>query len=284
MLGLEIVIASETFQRTGSFKFRAAYNAAQNTTSDRLIAASSGNFGQALAYACRLLGKQCTIVMPANSAAIKIDAVRSYGGTVDLVDVKDKTRAQRIEELAAKLPDAAVISAYDDPFVIAGNATLGEELAELSDQFDCIIAPIGGGGLIAGIIQGLQGKRCALPVFAAEPEIANDAARSLRAGRLERNETEPQTVADGVRTLSLGEHNWKIIKDGIAGIIEVPEHHIVAALQALFFQANLKVEPTGALALAAVLSDRSHFLNQRVCLIATGGNVDSALFMQLLQA
>src|SRR5215212_3567772 len=111
-LGVKLTIASETFQHTGSFKFRAAYNLASKVTEREIIAASSGNFGQAMAYACRLLGKSCTVVMPATSAQVKVDAVREYGGTVDLIDVRTKGRAARVAELASENPDAYIASAY----------------------------------------------------------------------------------------------------------------------------------------------------------------------------
>src|SRR5450631_444923 len=117
-LGLDLTIASETFQHTGSFKFRAAYNLALNVEQDEILTASSGNFGQALAYACKLLGKRCTVVMPAISARVKIDAVRGYGATVDLVDTTKVGRNERVAQLAAEMPDAYFASAYDDKFVI----------------------------------------------------------------------------------------------------------------------------------------------------------------------
>src|SRR5687767_14295254 len=117
-LGLDVTIASETFQHTGSFKFRAGYNLALSVPNDSILTASSGNFGQALAYACELLGKECTVVMPETSARVKIDAVRSFGATVDLVDVSKIGRNERVAQLAAEMPDAYYASAYDDPFVI----------------------------------------------------------------------------------------------------------------------------------------------------------------------
>jgi threonine dehydratase len=282
LAGTKIVLASETFQRTGSFKFRAALNAAQNTKAQKLICASSGNFGQALAYACKLLKKDCTVVMPSHSAKVKVDAVRRHGGTVELVDIFKTTRAQRVKELARENPDAAVVSAFDDPFVIEGNATLGEELAALHSMFDCVIVPVGGGGLVSGIIQGMRRKGCTKPVYGAEPAIANDAARSLKAGELVKNEKEPQTIADGVRTLSLGEKNWQIIRDNIAAIIEVPEATIVQAFKALFLTANLKIEPTGALSLAAAMTAPDQFAGKTVCCIVSGGNIDPPVLHDLL--
>ena len=134
-LGIEITLASETFQHTGSFKFRAAYNVASHVPQTKILTASSGNFGQAMAYACQLLGKSCIIVMPHTSARVKIDAVREFGGTVDLTDVMVKGRNARVAELALEHSDAYIASAFDDPLVIAGNASLGEELAVLSTRF-----------------------------------------------------------------------------------------------------------------------------------------------------
>ncbi len=128
-LGLDVTIASETFQHTGSFKFRAAYNLALNVEHDEILTASSGNFGQALAYACKLVGKKCTVVMPETSAQVKIDAVRGYGATVDLVDTNKIGRNERVAQLATEMPDAYFASAYDDKFVIDGNSSLGDELA-----------------------------------------------------------------------------------------------------------------------------------------------------------
>lgn len=281
-VGAQVLIASETFQHTGSFKFRAAYNMAQATPHSRLIAASSGNFGQALAYACALLGKRCTVVMPANSVQVKVEAVKRYGGNVELVDVSTKGRAQRVQELAAETPAAAVVSAYDHPAVIAGNSTLGEEIAAMKEEFAAVIVPLGGGGLLSGIIEGLRRSGSSIPVYGAEPLMANDAARSIREGRLFKNESEPQTIADGARTLSLGECNWAIVRNECAGIIEVPEETIIQALRHLFSFANLKVEPTGALALGALISAQSKFREKKVCCIASGGNADPELYCKLI--
>lgn len=281
-LGVELTIASETFQHTGSFKFRAAYHLASQVSQRRIITASSGNFGQGLAYACQLLGKSCLVVMPQTSAKTKVAAVREFGGEVDLIDVTQTTRAARVRELAALHRDAYVASPYDDPLVIEGNATLGAELAACRTSFDCIIAPVGGGGLTSGIIQGLRAGGCTTRVFGAEPELANDAARSLRAGRLLANEAEPSTIADGVRTVSLGQHNWAILREGLEGIVEVSEEQIMESVRLLFTLANLKVEPTGALGVAALLASPKLFHGKSVCCIASGGNVDPDLFRSLL--
>jgi threonine dehydratase len=281
-LGLVLTIATETFQHTGSFKFRAAYNLALNVPNDEILTASSGNFGQALAYACKLLNKKCTVVMPETSARVKIEAVRGYGATVDLVDTKKVGRSERVEQLAAQMPGAYFASAYDDDFVIEGNSTIGNELAER--DFDAVIVPVGGGGLSSGIVQGLRQNGKDTQVFGAEPLMGNDAARSLREGRLVVNETEPMTIADGARTISLGNRNWAILKDGLAGIIEVSEENIREAVRLYFDLANLKSEPTGALSLGAILEDKEKFARKKVCVIVSGGNVDPAVYTEILNS
>ena len=279
-LGLDVTIATESFQHTGSFKFRAAYNVALNVPNDELIGVSSGNFGQALAYAAKLLGKQCTVIMPHNSAQVKVDAVRSYGAVADLIDVNVVSRTERLRQFAKERPDAYLASAFDDQLVIDGNSTLGDELAERN--FDAVIIPIGGGGLISGTIQSFARHGKKTEIVGAEPLIANDAARSLRAGHLIANESEPQTIADGTRTLSLGKLNWPIIQDGISEIIEVPDELIIDALRLYFGLANLKVEPTGALTLGAVMMRPEQFVGKKLCLVVSGGNVDPAVYSSLI--
>lgn len=281
-LGLNLTIAAETFQHTGSFKFRAAYNLALNVPNDEILTASSGNFGQALAYACKLLGKRCTVVMPSTSAQVKIDAVRGYDATVDLIDTATTGRAERVSQLADQMPKAYVASAYDDEHVIQGNSSLGDELAV--EEFDVVISPVGGGGLISGIIRGMRRHAQPTFVYGAEPLLGNDAARSLREGRIVKNDVEPLTIADGARTVSLGERNWEIIKEGVADIIEVAENSIAEAVGLYFKLANLKCEPTGALSLGAVLTKPKDFEGRKVCLVVSGGNVDPGTYCDLVNA
>lgn len=281
-LGLDVTIATETFQHTGSFKFRAAYNLALNVQENEILTASSGNFGQALAYACKLLGKKCTVVMPSTSAQVKIDAVRGFGATVDLVDTTKVGRSERVAQLAELMPNAYLASAYDDKLVIEGNSSLGDELAV--KDFDAVITAVGGGGLISGLIQGYRRNGENTQIFGAEPQLGNDASRSLQAGRIIANDQEPMTIADGARTISLGKLNWEIIKDGVAGIIEVPDEAIADALRTYFGLANLKCEPTGALSLGAILVDKDRFNGKKICLVVSGGNVDPATYAKLIQA
>ncbi|MGI8786433.1 MAG: threonine ammonia-lyase [Pyrinomonadaceae bacterium] len=281
-LKLDLTVATETFQHTGSFKFRAAYNLALNVPNDEILTASSGNFGQALAYACQLTNKKCTVVMPETSAQVKIEAVKNYGATVDLVDTTRVGRNERVAQLAAQMPDAYYASAYDDLLVIEGNSTLGDEIANYEKAFDVVISPIGGGGLISGISKGLCRNGHQATLVGAEPLLGNDAAKSLKAGKIIPNDFEPPTIADGARTISLGLHNWEIIEKGVSEITEVSEDKIAEAVRLYFALANLKVEPTGALSLGAILENADKFKDVKICCVVSGGNVDAEVYRKIL--
>jgi threonine dehydratase len=281
LLHCDLTIASETFQYTGSFKFRAAYNLLSSIPHQSVITASSGNFGQAVAFACKLLGKECTVVMPDSSAQVKISAVRSHGGSVDLIDVSKVSRSERIQQLLTEHPEFFFAQAYDDYRVVAGNSTLGMEILS-ANNFDVIVTPVGGGGLCSGQIVARDHLHSNTEIIGAEPIPGNDAARSFRSGQLVGNEQEPKTIADGARTLSLGQLNWEIIQKGIADIIEVPDQETLDALRRYFLYANLKVEPTGALSLGALITESERFHGKRVCCIVSGGNVDPLVYAQAL--
>lgn len=284
VLGLDVLIAAETFQHTGSFKFRAAYNVALNSQHSHLATVSSGNFGQALAYACQLLGKKCTVVMPSSSAQAKVDSVKNFGANAHLVDLSVKSRLEWIQEIAATIDDVEIVSPYDDTRVIEGNASLADELADRSDDFDCVIVPVGGGGLSSGLISGFKKHGITIDIIGAEPLLGNDAARSLALGSIVANEKEPLTLADGARTLSVGKLNFPILKDGLHSIIEVDEERIAEGVKLLFNCVNLKVEPTGALSTGALLTVLDSFKKEkrRPLLIVSGGNVDPAVYAKLI--
>lgn len=281
-VGVDLILASETLQYTGSFKFRAAYNVASNVKQSHIITASSGNFGQAIAYACAQFEKRCTVVMPSGAPKVKVDAVRDYGAEVDLVDVEKKSRLDRLAELARKFPEAYVASPYDDLLVIDGNATLGKELLALDLDLDFIIAPIGGGGLTSGLVKAVEASGKKIDVLAAEPAISNDAAQSFRAGQIVSLPEESNTIADGARVLRIGDNNWEILSNGLTAVIEVSEDQIKEGVRLLFALANLKAEPTGALSLGAVLAQPDRFKGKRVCCVVSGGNADPALYARLV--
>jgi threonine dehydratase len=284
-LGAEVTLASETLQITGSFKFRAAYNLLREVDNDEVITTSSGNFGQAVAYSCMLLGKRCTVMMPANSSKSKQANIRAYGGEVKLIDTSTKSRQLYTTEMLADHPDAFYAPPFDHYRVVAGNSTLGREIFEHlgPDSLDYVLCPIGGGGLISGIITARDILAPNVEVVGVEPLLGNDAAQSLREGRLVTLDAEPPTIADGTRTPSVGKLNWEIIRTGLRRIIEVPEEKIAEGLRTLYAKANLKVEPTGALTTGAVLTNPDLFQGKRICLIVSGGNVDVDVYMGVLK-
>ncbi|HJQ12296.1 MAG TPA: pyridoxal-phosphate dependent enzyme [Gemmatimonadaceae bacterium] len=281
-LSVDLVIASETHQYTGSFKFRAAYNVAANVKQSHVITASSGNFGQAIAYACALFGKRCTVVMPSGAPKVKVNAVKEYGAEVDLIDVNKKARLDRLRELANEFPEAYVASPYDDPLVIEGNASLAAELLVLGLDLDFVIAPIGGGGLTSGLVQGLRKGRTKMKVVAAEPLLSNDAAQSFRAGHIVTLPEESETIADGAKVLRIGDANWAILRQGLDSVVEVSEEQIKEGVRLLFALANIKSEPTGALSVGAILAEPNRFRGKRVCCVISGGNADPALYARLV--
>jgi threonine dehydratase len=231
-----------------------------------------------------MMNKSCLVVMPEDSAKVKVDAVREFGGRVEFVDVSLKSRMERVRELASQHAGAYIASAYDDPLVIEGNASLGCELAALDYVFDDVVAPIGGGGLCSGIIDGIRQCGGRASVVGAEPLLGNDAARSFREGRIVRNEREPQTIADGARTISLGESNWAILKGGLDRIVEVPEENIWEGVKVLFELANLKAEPTGALSIGALLTEPARFQGRSVCCVVSGANVDPMVYAGMISS
>ena len=283
-LGAEVTLASETLQVTGSFKFRAAYNLLREVENTEVITTSSGNFGQAVAYACMLLGKRCTVLMPANSSKSKQANIRAYGGEVRLINTATKSRQLYTTEVLQEHPNAFYAPPFDHYRVVAGNSTLGREIFEHfgPDGLDYVLCPIGGGGLISGIITARDILAPDVEVVGAEPMLGNDAALSLRSGELVTLDAEPPTIADGTRTPSVGKLNWEIIRTGLRRIIEVPEEKIAQGLRTLYSAANLKVEPTGALTVGATLAEPDLFQGKRVCCIVSGGNVDVDVYVRVL--
>lgn len=282
-VGCQVTLASEIFQRTGSFKYRAAYNLIRSIPNQRVVSASSGNFGQAVALACTLLGRSCTVVMPESSSKVKIEAVRRNGATADLIDTTRVSRQERVQQLLSAQEDAFYAPAYDETRVIAGSSTLGREIFQCGAEFDAVVVPVGGGGLISGIISAREALGSRVPIIGAEPQLANDASRSMQSGRLIANESEPATIADGARTLSLGEITWPIVQRGVERIVEAPDADIAEAVRMLFRFANVKAEPTGALSLAAAALDHEQLQGKRICCVISGGNVDEELYAAILR-
>ena len=279
-IGAKVWFASETDQVTGSFKYRAATSVVQNVSAEGFIAASSGNFGQALACACRLRGVPCIIVMPTTSAQVKIDAVRSHNAKVVFVDTALQTRADKVLEVAKLHPQYHIASPYDCEWVIRGNSSLGHEIHKHISKPDLVLVPIGGGGLISGIAEALEQNDNSVRLWGVEPAMADDAARSLEAGKRLFNEGEPQTLADGARTRSVGEKNWIRIQRRVSKILRVSEKAISQAMRLLHSE-GIVVEPTGALTLASLLQHTVP--TSEVVIVISGKNVDSTLYDSIIQ-
>lgn len=259
--GCRVWFKAESFQRSGSFKARGAFNAALAglEAGDRrgLVALSSGNHGQAVALAARDLGLQAVVVMPEGSSPVKVAAVRGYGAEVVAEGVTVMNREHVAADLAAKR-DLRLLHPHDDLLVMAGQATVAEELADQAREQDftpqLVVVPVGGGGLLAGIATSVRRRLPGCRVVGVEPAAGDDAVQSMRAGRLISLAAPPVTAADGARTLHLGQTCWEIIRDQADAIVTTTEAELAEALWWLWSRCKVVVEPTGALALAAVLS------------------------------
>lgn len=277
LAGRPLFLKCEQYQKSGSFKFRGACNAVMalgEAAARRGVAAhSSGNFAQALALAARARGIAAHLVMPSNAPAVKKAAVIGYGARV--VEC-EPTMAAREAALARVLAatGATPLHPFDHDDVIAGQGTAALEMLEDVPDLDAIVAPIGGGGLVAGIAIAATALRPGIRIFAAEPAAADDAARSKRAGRIEPSGP-PATIADGLLT-GLGERTWPVLRDLVEDVVVVSEAEIVAAMRLAWERGKLLVEPSAAVALAAVLAEafRSRQDLARVGVVLSGGNVD----------
>lgn len=275
--GRELFFKCEHLQKAGSFKFRGAYNSVcllDPAAAARGVAThSSGNHAQALALAAKLRGIRAHVVVPRGAPRAKLEATVHYGARViecaPGLEARESTLADVVHETGATF-----VHPYDHPPVIAGQGTVTLELLEEIPDLDAIVAPVGGGGLVAGTCVAAHGLRPALRVFGAEPCGADDAARSKAAGHLV-PQTDPHTLADGLHT-SLGALTWPILRDRVERVLTVSEEAIVHAMRLLWERAKLPVEPSGAVALAAVLSDEFCALPgiRRVGVLLSGGNVD----------
>ncbi|WP_423821142.1 pyridoxal-phosphate dependent enzyme [Salinisphaera sp. SPP-AMP-43] len=271
----ELFFKCENFQKSGSFKARGATNAVFSLDDDtcrRGVAThSSGNHGQALARAAAARDIPATIVMPETAPQPKIDAVREYGAEVVFCEATNAARQASLVEVVART-GAEFIPPYDDLRVIAGQASCAAELIEDVADLDTLIAPIGGGGLISGTALTVAHYAPHIAVYAGEPVAADDAWRSLQTGQRCSNDA-PVTIADGLKA-SLGEITWPIVRDHVHDIVRVDESAIITAMRLIWQRMKIIVEPSCAVAVAAILSEPQHFVGRRVGVILTGGNVD----------
>jgi threonine dehydratase/serine racemase len=277
LAGRSLFFKCEHLQRAGAFKFRGACCAVNKLPPEvaarGVVTHSSGNHAQALALAVRLRGVPAHVVMPRTASPVKRRAVEEYGGRV--IECAP-TLAAREEAAAAVLAETggALVPPYNHPDVIAGQGTVALELLEQVPGLDALIAPIGGGGLVAGLCIAAQALAPSLRVLAAEPAGADDAARSKAAGAL-LPQTGPRTIADGLLT-SLGELTWPLVRDRVERVVTVSEDEIVRAMRLAWERAKLLIEPSAAVALAAALSPElgPHTGLARVGVVLSGGNVN----------
>ncbi|HVS65248.1 MAG TPA: threo-3-hydroxy-L-aspartate ammonia-lyase [Thermoanaerobaculia bacterium] len=284
-IGAHVLLKCENLQRTGSFKIRGAYNALalhrERHPEIGVATFSSGNHAQAMSLSSRLLGVPTTIVMPRDAPAVKLEATRGYGAEVVLYDREETTR----EEVAAALAEErglAVIPAYDHADVIAGQGTVVRELIEDAGRLDLLLVCLGGGGLLSGCALSARALASGCRIVGVEPALADDGARSFHTGTLHRVHN-PPTIADGARTPCLGELTFPLIRQLVDDVVTVDEESIIDSMRFLWERVKLVVEPTGALALAALTSGVVEpDAGSRVGVTVTGGNVDLAAGAALL--
>jgi len=277
LAGRELFFKCENLQKVGAFKFRGACNAVMQLNDEEaangVVTHSSGNHAQAVALAAAQRGIPAHIVMPDNAPAVKRAAVEAYGARVipciPTLQARESTAQEVIDETAATF-----IHPYDNANVIAGQGTAALELLEQTEELDAIITPVGGGGLLSGTAIVTRSVLPNSKVFAAEPTGADDAFRSFESGELI-PQTGPNTIADGLLT-SLGNLTWPIIRDHVDAIFTVDDDSIASAMRLIWERAKIVVEPSGAVPLAAVLSERfqSEFNGNRIGIIISGGNVN----------
>ncbi len=284
-IGAEAFLKAENLQRMGAFKFRGAYNALSRLTLEErergVVAFSSGNHAQAVALSGRILDIKTVIVMPNDAPQIKLNATRGYGAEVVIYDPTTQDRAEVAKSLI-ETHGYTLIPPFDHPHVIAGQGTSAKELIEDVGELDTLLVCCGGGGLLSGCAIASKTLSPNTKVIGVEPEMADDATRSFHTKQLVKI-AYPNTIADGTRTLSLGQLTFPLVLQYVDDMVTVSEEAIKEAVRFAFSTMKIVIEPSGALGLAAVLSGVVK-PNGRVGIIISGGNVDAAVMADILTA
>lgn len=288
-MGTRIFLKPEMLQRTGSFKFRGAFNKLssipQEKRSGGVVAFSSGNHAQGVAHAAQLLNMQATIVMPSDAPLSKRERTKAFGAEVVLYD-RDREDREAIARDIAGPRGATLVRPYDDPFVIAGQGTVGREIAEDMDALglapDIVVAPASGGGLIAGVATAIKARFPQAMVMSGEPEEFDDHARSLRAGKREAHGAKGRTICDALMAAMPGEITFSINSQLLTKGITATDAEVGLAVGFAFRELKLVVEPGGAVGLAALLAGRIDVTGKNVVIVMSGGNVDADLFARLI--
>eukprot|EP00607_Mallomonas_marina_P007556 CAMPEP_0182418674 /NCGR_PEP_ID=MMETSP1167-20130531/3044_1 /TAXON_ID=2988 /ORGANISM="Mallomonas Sp, Strain CCMP3275" /LENGTH=283 /DNA_ID=CAMNT_0024592977 /DNA_START=155 /DNA_END=1003 /DNA_ORIENTATION=+ len=273
--GRNLYFKCEFLQKAGSFKARGACNAVMKSTAEAFVTHSSGNHGQALAWAAKKKGLPAYVVMPTNSPLCKQRAVAEYGATIVFCEPTLIARETAAESVTRE-KHGALIHAYNDPDVISGQGTVGLELMRQVAGLQGVVVPVGGGGLISGVTLAIKSINPQILIIAAEPAAADDAYRSKLAGSLQSHSSPPLTIADGLKT-TLGSRTWPIVKDLVDKVITVSEDEIRSAVKMVWERMKCVIEPSAGVGVAVVLSERfkrdfTHL--QHVGVILCGGNVD----------
>jgi len=275
MVGARLFLKCENFQKVGAFKFRGACNAVFSLMEDEarrgVVAHSSGNHAQALALAARLRGIHAYIVMPSNAPAIKKAGVVGYGGEITFCEPTLEARETTTNRIIAQT-GATLVHPYNDARVIAGQGTAALELLEEVPDLDLVMTPVGGGGLLSGTALATRALNPSIRIIAAEPEMADDACRSLAAGHIIPS-VNPMTIADGLLT-SLGELTFPIIREYVEQIVTVSEAAIFQGMRTVWERAKIIIEPSAAVPIGALLEKKVDFSGLRIGVILSGGNVD----------
>jgi len=283
--GARVLLKAEPFQRSGSFKFRGAYSRLSlldpAARAVGVVAFSSGNHGAAVALAARLLGIPAVIVVPADGSAAKLAAIEGYGAQLRRYDPLTESREQVAAQIAADR-SMTLVRPFDDYDVMAGQGTIGLELADQAPDVDQVLVPVGGGGLAAGVSTAVTGLLSRASVVGVEPLIASDTSQSLRAGRRVTID-EPVTIADGLRATEPGELTFAVNSRLLADVATVSEDDIIDAMRFCFTRLKVVVEPSGAVPLAALLSGAVRPTGCTV-VVLSGGNIDPADFSALTTA
>lgn len=274
-VGAQVFLKCENFQKVGAFKFRGASNAVWSLSEEEarrgVITHSSGNHAQALALAARMRGVPAYIVMPSNAPQVKKNAVMGYGGQITFCEPTLAARESTMERIRLDT-GATVVHPYNDERVIAGQGTATLELLEDVPDLDVILAPVGGGGLLSGTSIAATETRKGIRVIAGEPEMADDAFRSLQAGEIIPS-LHPKTIADGLLT-SLGSVTFPIIRERVEQIVTVSEAGIIAAMKFIWERAKIIIEPSSAVPIGVLWEKKIDLSGLRVAVILSGGNVD----------
>jgi len=275
--GVEIRLKCENLQRAGSFKIRGAMNALLQLTPEQrrngVVAFSSGNHAQGVALAARTLGIKATIVMPENSVRTKVEATKAYGAEVVQGGVTAATRDTVAREIAGRT-GAVVIPPFDDDGIIAGAGTVGLEIVDEWPEVAAVIAPLGGGGLLSGVATAVTSMSGA-DVYGVEPAAGNDGEQSFRSGRIVSIDP-PNTIADGARTLAIGQRNFAIMRERVKDVVSVDDVALLDAVKFAMVRTKLVIEPTGALGLAALFAGKIRAKGP-VAVVISGGNLDFSL-------